>query len=440
LAFCYCRLTFIVDLGSGVADHCQGLLSIAVAIVRGRQSQANERPAEGMMPPTLESALRRLATNKHTKPLDLLSHAIADPHGHTAADLAPLIRPTVSIDGGTAEIRAFAVWGLIIDQIGRIGPSSESRLRSVLVAAFRLPHPLGSPEQWSTNIGDRFRQVLDVPRVFSDPKPSTTAPVHKLWRQALVGKLVPALEIRLAELAKDGPGWHPYVLIGSGADQATANGNGYRTPSEGAQPVFVDLFVTTVFLQGRVARRRITERLVTAAEDHVDSYLATALAGPTDDKEDLPVRSLWGCRVERRSTAWSGGVLLTRLVFPRPLRHGERHYFASEAIDASLSEERVGVNVLVDHHGVAPGQVANGCVPVSGLTIRVVFDERYIPEACWWHAEQTPREQQIRPPDGHARLLTPVGNTLQHTFTARCQPRETYGISFDWGKHATPQH
>lgn len=398
-----------------------------------------DQPVEREVP-TLESALRKLATNKHTKPLDLLSHAIADPHGHTAEDLAPLIRPTASIDGGTPETRAFAVWGLIIDQIGRIGPSSESRLRSALIAAFRLPHPLGSPEQWSTTIGDRFQQLLGVPRVFTDPKPGTTAPVHKMWRQALVGKLVPGLELRLAELAKDGFGWQRYVGIGTGAGEVAANGNGYRAPSKGAQPLFVDLFVTTVFLQGRVVRRRITERLVTAAEDHVDGYLAAALAGPTDNKEDLPVRSLWGCRVEHRSAAWSDGIPLTRLVFPRSLRHGERHYFASEAIDESLSKERIGINVLVDHHGIAAGQVANGCVPVSGLTIRVVFDERYIPNACWWHGEQTPREQQIRPPDGDVRLLIPVGNTLQHTFTARCQPRETYGIQFDWGEQKIAQH
>jgi hypothetical protein len=402
---------------------------------------AGEPSAEGMMPPdqpvgqdepTLESALRSLATNKHTKPLDLLSHAITDPHGHTAMDLAPLIRPTASIVDGTPKVRALAIWGLIVDQIGRIGPSSESRLRSALIAAFRLPHPLGSPEQWSTTIGNRFQQLLDVPQVFTNPKPGTTAPVHKLWRQALVGKLVPALDVRLAELADDGSGWQQYIEIGGSAGQPEPNGNGYRTPSKGAQPLFVDLFVTTVFLKGRVVRRRITERLVVAAEDHVDGYLATALAGPTDNKDSLPVRSLWGCRVEQ-SAAWAGAVPLTRLVFPRVLRRGERHYFASEAIDESVIEERVGINVMVDHHGIAAGQVANGCVPVSGLTIRVVFDEKHIPDACWWHAEQTEREQRLRPPDGDARLLVPVGNTLQHTFEARCQPRERYGISFAWG-------
>ena len=384
--------------------------------------------------PTLESALRSLATNKHTKPLDLLSHAITDPRGHTAADLAPLIQPTTSIADGAPEIRAFAVWGLIVDQIGRIGPSSESRLRSALIAAFRLPHPLGAPEQWSATIGDRFHQLLDVPRVFTNPKPRTTAPVHKFWRQALVEKLVPALGARLAELARDGSGWQRYITIGSRSGQAQPSDNGYRAPSKGAQPLFVDLFVTTVFLQGKVVRRRITERLVTAAEDHVDGYLATALAGPVDDKGSLPVRSLWGCRVEHRSATGIGGSPLTRLVFTRSLRRGERHFFASEAIDESASKERVGINVMVDHHGIAAGQVANGCVPVSGLTIRVVFDERHVPNACWWHAEQTEREQRIRPADGDARLLTPVGNTLQHTFAARCQPRESYGISFDWGE------
>lgn len=383
--------------------------------------------------PTLESALRQLATNKHTKPLDSLNHATADPESHTAAHLAPLIQPTMSMAGGTPEIRAFAIWGLIVDLINRTGPSSESRLRSVLIAAFRLPHPRGAPEQWKTAIGDRFGQLLDIPGVFTDPRPKTTAPMHKLWRQALVEKLVPALGQRLAVLAEDGSGWRPYIDLGIGAGQANEVGNGYRPPSKGAQPIFVDLFVTTVFMQGRVARRRITERLVTAAEDHVVGYLASAMAGPPGDKERLPVRSLWGCRVASGNSGRSGGSSLTFLQFPRPLRRGEKHYFASEALDTDPIMTRSGVNVGVDHYGIAPGRVVNGWVPVSGLTIRIVFDEKFIPDACWWHSEQTERERDIRPPDGDERFLTVVGNTLQHTFPGRCHPREWYGISFDWG-------
>ena len=383
--------------------------------------------------PTLESALRQLATNKHTKPLDSLNHAIVDPESHTAAHLAPLIQPTMSMGDATPEIRAYAIWGLIVDLINRTGPSSESRLRSVLIAAFRLPHPRGAPEPWKTAIGERFGQLLDIPGIFTDPRPRTTAPMHKLWRQALVEKLVPALRQRLAELVVDGSGWRPYIDRGIGADQANEAGNGYRAPSKGAQPIFVDLFVTTVFMQRRVAHRRITERLVTAAEDQVHGYLARALAGPEGAKDKLPVRSLWGCRVVTGTAARSGGSPLTFLQFPRPLRRGEKHYFASEAVDMDPSMTRLSVNVSVDHYGIAPGRVVNGWVPVSGLTIRIVFDENFVPDACWWYAEQTQREREIRPPAGDARLLTVVGKTLQYTFPGRCHPRESYGISFDWG-------
>jgi hypothetical protein len=71
-------------------------------------------------------------------------------------------------------------------------------------------------------------------------------------------------------------------------------------------------------------------------------------------------------------------------------------------------------------------------VPISGLTIRVMFDNDHLPEACWWYAEQTERERRQRPPDGDHHLLTIVSNTVEHTFTEKCQPRENYGISFLW--------
>jgi hypothetical protein len=55
----------------------------------------------------------------------------------------------------------------------------------------------------------------------------------------------------------------------------------FRQPSRGAQPIFVNLFVTTVFMRKRAVYRRITERLVTATADGVEYYTARGFAGKT---------------------------------------------------------------------------------------------------------------------------------------------------------------
>jgi hypothetical protein len=207
---------------------------------------------------------------------------------------------------------------------------------------------------------------------------------------------------------------------------------GYRSPSAGAQPVFLDLFVTTVFMKGRSVYRRIIERLVTAQADDLDSYMARALLGSVDDSTNTPVRALWGCETAPVVASRPGEPILTRLRFPRKLRRGEKHYFCSEATDENITIQRLWVNIEVDHHGIAPGQRMYGFVPISGLTIRILFDGDHLPEACWWYAEQTERERRQQPPDGDPRLLTIVSNTVEHTFTEKCQPRENYGISFLW--------
>jgi hypothetical protein len=62
----------------------------------------------------IEASLRWLATRRHSRPLDLLGHAIEDPRSDSAAQLGPLIEPTLSLPGGTAETQSLAVWGLII--------------------------------------------------------------------------------------------------------------------------------------------------------------------------------------------------------------------------------------------------------------------------------------------------------------------------------------
>jgi hypothetical protein len=335
------------------------------------------------------------------------------------------------------------VWGLIIDEINKVGSTSDSRRRNALLAAFRLPRRPEINEPWQSTLNGRFTQLLALPGVFGNPPPITTTPMHKAWSRAVGEKLVPMLRERLDELTVDGSGWAQYVEIARETEALLTGkrrtptipedvATDRRLPSKSAQPVYLDLFVTTVFMKGRVAQRRITERLVTAREHNVGVYMARALAGETSNPTDLPVRALWGCRAKPRVSSQRGEPVLTELHFPRSLQRGEQHYFASESIEENLTKERLWINVEIDHHGIAPGRRLYGCVPISGLTIRIRFDETFLPETCWWYAEKTERERLERPPDGDPHLLTVVADTVEHTFTDECYPRENYGVSLLW--------
>lgn len=212
-----------------------------------------------------------------------------------------------------------------------------------------------------------------------------------------------------------------------------ANGPRFRSPSPGAQPVFAELFVTTVFMKGRYVRRRITERLITAREDNVRYYTARALPEMDDASASVPVRALWGCKAERLPSA-PGEPILTRLWFPHPLNHGDRHFFASEAIAGDVASERRAINVEVDHYGIAPGARLLGSMPISGLTIRIIFDEDELPDAVWHYANVTERERYARPSaKGDDRWLnvSPHGH-VEHTFVEPCQPLANYGVSIAW--------
>jgi hypothetical protein len=393
----------------------------------------------------LEESLRWLATRRHAKPFGLLLDALEKPDSDSAAALQALIAPIRSLSHESAETRALLLWGLVVDLVNRVGSSDDSRRRNALIAAFRLPRRPEIEEPWKSSLGDRFGQLMAVPGIFGDPKPTTTTPMHRAWNRGLTERLVPALRERLEVVAADGTDWQQYVKIARKTEVAIAREHladseprdpavGFRRPSKSAQPVFLDLFITTVFMRGRTVYRRITERLVTAREDNVDAYMAAALAGSAHEASltDIPVRPLWGCRVETLVTTRTGEPKLTRLVFPVSLHRGQRHYFSSEAVNEELTDERLGVNVEVDHHGIAPGKLLHGQVPISGLTIRVRFDEHDVPETAWWYAEQTERERREPPPDNDPRLLTITGGAVEHTFTERCHPRENYGISFLW--------
>ena len=124
--------------------------------------------------------------------------------------------------------------------------------------------------------------------------------------------------------------------------------------------------------------------------------------------------------------------MLTRLWFPRPLRLGERHFFSSEALAGDVGTDRRAINVEVDHYGIAPGNRLHDSLPISGLTIRVIFDE--LPDAVWYYANVTERERYSRPPETDAeRWLTvsPHGHA-EHTFSQGCQPLANYGVSIAW--------
>jgi hypothetical protein len=115
------------------------------------------------------------------------------------------------------------------------------------------------------------------------------------------------------------------------------------------------------------------------------------------------------------------------------LRQGEQAHFASEIIDQNVAEERHWIDVDIDHHGIAPGRCFyGGSLPVRGLTIRVRFDEAYVPEAVWWYAELNENERYDPPRPEENRFVPISGHDVQYTFMQACQPRESYGLAFKW--------
>lgn len=394
----------------------------------------------------IEAALRYLATRNHGEPFDLLTHAIDQPQSATASELAPLTRPTAVLEGWTVEERAGAVWLLIREgtQAPEVGPTRLSRRRHALHAALRIPQPQ-IKEPWRSSLHARFGQLAALTAVFDNP--TTTQPMELAWKRG-VHALATHLEGRFRELTtaeaweEYRPGVQDLRMLSDGRlegwenyfGESTGYESEFRQPSAGAQPIFVNLFVTTVFMKRRAVYRRITERLVTARENGVAYYTARGFAGKPPRLTYVPVVALWGCTADYVESVRRGRPAVTRLWFPAPLRKGEHAYFASEVVDENITEERQWVDVDIDHHGIARGQLAyGGRVPVSGLTIRVRFDEGFLPEAVWWYAELNESERYDRPPEGDRRLLTITGRDVQHTFTDHpCQPRESYGLGFSW--------
>lgn len=242
--------------------------------------------------PSVEAALRWLATRKDGVPLRFLRDAIEKPASEAAAELCALVTTAASLPEATVESRACAVWGLLFDEINA---AADSRRHSTLAAAFRVP-PAPGGTAWKGTLSDRFKQLLQLPGVFGDPLPTTTAPMHQAWRRALED-LTGRLEAKLASL--EGADWQPYIDIGRAAVEVVTGRVAWRAraASRGAQPVFVERMLVTAIMHRRTVHRRITERDIAACEDGVDGYDAHALIGWTHDAADIPVRALWACRV-----------------------------------------------------------------------------------------------------------------------------------------------
>lgn len=391
----------------------------------------------------MEEALRFLGRQVRGDPAELLEHAIRRPQGTAGAHLDPLISPTRILDDWSPRERADAIVQLLFEGVhdGAVGPTARSRRRRVLLAAFRFPDPEIKQERPSSLTG-RFNQLKALKSVFGQV--TSTQPMEIAWKRG-VRSLAIYLEVQFESLI-DPAAWEPYRSAVSSRTKSAywatvdvdAELASLRPPSAGAQPFLVYRFVTTVFMKGRAIQRRLTERVVMARLDDVEFYVAHTYSGGRGSLRDyVPVRSLWGCVAESLPRRRASDPLITRLKFPRPLMKGDMASFASEAwfsLEESEAEDRDWIDVDIDHHGIVQGQLTyDGTFPSRGLTIRVIFDDTIVPVTAWWYAEATEHERLLPPPTGDRRLLQIVDGEVSHTFLdAACQPRESYGISFQW--------
>ncbi|MFD6072399.1 hypothetical protein ACFWGA_34755, partial [Amycolatopsis lurida] len=175
------------------------------------------------------------------------------------------------------------------------------------------------------------------------------APMRDAWRRAVGDEPSLRSARKLANVACDGKAWRPYVEIARAAPSEPRM-SGCRALSDGTQPVFLERLIVAVEMRRRVVYRRLTVRNVIARENGVDGYSARALTGWTGDLAAIPVKAIFGCRVEASPGARQEDPLIVDLRFPKPLRKGERHEFVSLACEEDLDKERSWINVEVDHH------------------------------------------------------------------------------------------
>jgi hypothetical protein len=373
--------------------------------------------------------LRHLGARRYGNLIEIIEHAIKRPNGRTGTILAPFTEPTSMLQDWTPAERACALWRMIEEGIvhPQVSPTTLSRRRRALQAAFRLPDP-DVADEWGASLTDRFKQLRAVSSVFNDA--TSTQPMEIAWKRG-VERLAEHLEEVLGEL-RTPDDWVRYRQLAPHGTRP-AGPTIFRAPSEGAQKLVVNLQIMTVLMRGRVEERRIAERLITSRDDgELRYYTARAFNSRSvlQGRIYVPTRALWGCRAQHVD---DDGLPVTQLWFPRPLRPGERAHFVSEAVyEASEDDKRGWANVEVDHYGIDAGELRDGVLPVRGLTIRVRFDRDYLPNAVWWYAELNELERYAEPPVGSPRRLDVVCGDVVKTFMQPCQPRESYGIAYSW--------
>lgn len=364
----------------------------------------------------IEQALRYLGTRNHGALVDLLEHGIDRPQSGTGLVLAPLTESTRVLGDWTPSERARALWRVIEEGVhsAEVGPTSLSRRRRALVAALRLSDPdIGEP--WSSSLSQRFRQLKRLEAVFGNP--TTTQPMEMAWARG-VRALAKHVEDRLREL-ENREDWNAY------APRARMP---QRPPSRRADPIFVDYMVTTVFLKGRAFSSRITERLITSMADGVDRYVMRGRPPLQGGDPGVQLGRVWGCRAEPVPFVPHGEVI-ANLLFAR-LAEGQQHWFASELLSSGTVDERPWVNVPVNNHGIAAGELTLDGIPTRGLTVRVVFDPMSHPADVWYYTD--PDERTVVPAKGNERRLRIRNGLVSHTFLDPCEPRDQVGVAFSW--------
>lgn len=387
----------------------------------------------------VEAGLRHLGARRYGSVYEALEQAIRRPDGQTGTILTALTAPTSIVEDWTPAERAHALWNLIEEGIfqPQVGPTAQSRRRRALQAAFRVPDE--DVGEWKASLTDRFKQLRTPRSPFGEV--TSTQPMEIAWKRG-VGRLAEYVAERLAEM-RTPEDWARYkpqpprvaerANVTNGHRAAGNTPTVFREPSEGAQKLFVNLFVVTVVLEGKARVRRISERLITSQDpDGLRWFTSRAYStrSPAQGRTYVPAQPLWGCRAEHIS---EDGLPTTRLCFPRPLKRGERAHFAAEVVyETDPDDPRGWASVDIDSYGVDAGELRDGLLPVSGLTIRVKFDDDSLPAAVWWYAELNERERHQEPPAGSPRRLEVVEGSVSKTFEKPCQPRESYGIAFNW--------
>jgi hypothetical protein len=378
---------------------------------------------------SVEAALRHLGRQRYGKLVEFIEHAIRWPEGQAGAVLAPLTEATEVLRDWTPSERARAVWKMIEEGVvhPQVGPTPQSRRRHALQAAFRLPDAYIG-DDWGSSLTERFKQLKAVPGAFGDA--TSTQPMEMAWKRG-VERLAEHLEREFKELRtpEDWARHRPVQADDQGFDSITS----FRQPSEGAQKLIVNLHVLTVLMRGKLEVRRTTERVVTSQDfDGLRYFRAWASSSGASLRGSTyaPTHALWGCRAEQVTES---GRPVTQLWFPRPLMAGERAHFVTEVVHEAHENSSQGwANVGVDHFGIDRGELRDGLLPVSGLTIRIRFDRNCLPKAIWWYAELNDRERYDEPPPGSPRRLDVGSGDVVKTFEHLCQPRENYGITYSW--------